>query len=307
MADGKSDIKLAGPECFNWDQANPVESLKALRTFVEEEAKKATDWYWAEKNKKKGPSQKIQFMALVLTALAGLTPIVIQIIRGWDPNNLKMFDSGPIASLLVGLAAALLGLDKAFGYSSGWIRYVVTATSMTRVLQEFRMDWATLYSASSQNPTLEQQAALIQRAKTFIVDIQAMLLQETKDWAAEFQSNAAQMERDVKTQLDSLKSQVERISKERLEAARPGAIELTVANADKTDGFRFDVLLEGKTGAFTGTATSTKTWAKVDVPPGQYRLKIDAKAKGAGVAQEAVIEVKPGEKKDVALALPIAA
>jgi hypothetical protein len=139
------------------------------------------------------------------------------------------------------------------------------------------------------------------------VDIQAMLLQETKDWASEFQSNTAQMERDVKTQLDSLKAQVERISKEREEAARPGSIELTVANADKTDGFRFDVLLESKSGAFSGAATNTKTWAKVDIAPGQYRLKIDAKANGAGVAQEAVIEIKPGEKKDVALTLPIAA
>jgi hypothetical protein len=31
------------------------------------------------------------------------------------------------ASLFLGVAAALLGLDKAFGYSSCWARYVLTA------------------------------------------------------------------------------------------------------------------------------------------------------------------------------------
>jgi hypothetical protein len=223
MASGKSDIQTAGSECLSWDSSDPVKSLQDLRTFVEDEAQKTTDWYWREKNKKKGPSQRIQRFALLLTAAAGLTPIVIQVIKNWDTSKFQGFDSGPLASLLVGLAAALLGLDKAFGYSSGWVRYVLTATSMTRLLQEFRMDWVAIYAASAAPPSPEQLAALIQRAKKFVVDVQDQVLQETKDWASEFQGNAGQNEKDVKSQLDSLKAKVDRISKESGDAARPTA------------------------------------------------------------------------------------
>jgi hypothetical protein len=305
MADGKNDIHTAGPECLNWNSADPVKSLQGLRTFVEEEAQKAINWYWREKNGKKKPSRAIQFLALVLTAAAGLVPIVIQIVKNLDSNRLKGFDSGPVASLLVGVAAALLGLDKAFGYSSGWTRYTLTATSMTKLLQEFRMDWVALFAASTSPPASEQQAALIQRAKDFVSAVQGALLQETKEWATEFQSNMTQMEKDVKSQLDALKAQVDRIAKEREDASRLGAIELTVANADKTDGFRCDIVLEGKTGKFSDSVSNSKVWTHISTTPGQYKVTIDAKAKGSPVSTSTILEVKPGETAKSSVTLPI--
>jgi hypothetical protein len=62
--------------------ARPAESLNALRNFVETEAQKYIDWYWARKNAKKLPSQIVQFGALSLTAFAGLAPIVFQVLKG---------------------------------------------------------------------------------------------------------------------------------------------------------------------------------------------------------------------------------
>jgi hypothetical protein len=103
----------------------------------------------------------------LLTA-AGLVPIIIQLVKNAGANWAKGFDSGPLASLFVGIAAALLGLDKAFGYSSGWTRYVLTGTSMTKLLQEFRMDWLALSAAAAGAPNEERQAAMIQRAKEFV-------------------------------------------------------------------------------------------------------------------------------------------
>src|SRR6185295_7156326 len=100
----------------------------------------------------------------------------------------------------------------------------------------------------------------------------------------EFQGNTAQMEKDVKGQLDALKTQVEKLAKEREDAARPGAIELAVDNADKTDGFRFDVVLEGKAGSTSGAAANSKVWAQINVAQGQYKITIDAKVKGIPVS-----------------------
>lgn len=304
MADDKNirNIRPEEPDRIAWDSADPAKSLQNIRNVVEQEGQKAIDWYWKAKRWKGLPSRWIQFSALVFTAAAGLVPIILQLIK--NTGAVKNFDSGPLASLFVGIAAALLGLDKAFGYSSGWTRYVLVATSMTKLLHEFRMDWLALSAASAARPTAEQQAAMIQRAKEFVSTVQGMVAQETKDWASEFQSNMAQMEKDLKAQLDSLKAQVNKELKEREAATKPGAIELTVTNADKTDGFSFEVVLEGQSGKSTDSVSNALVWTRINAAPGQYRVSINARSKGNVTSTSTIVDVKPGETAKPSVTLP---
>jgi len=301
-----SNIRAHETQEVIWDNNDLVASLRAVRKNAEDESQKAIDWYWRKKRWKSRSSQGVQFTALVLTAAAGILPVIVQVLKNLRPGFPRDLDSGPIATLCVGLAAALLGLDKAFGYSSGWTRYVLTATAMTKLLHEFRMDWVAIVAASAVPPKTEEQAKLIQRAKDFISTIQGMVLQETKDWATEFQSNMAQMEKDLKTQLDALKAQVEKTAKEKEDASKPGSMELTVTNADETDGFHFDVALEGSSGKFTDSVSNAKVWSRINTPPGQYKLTVDARTKGRAVATSMVLDVKPGEIAKASVTLPIA-
>ncbi len=306
MADAiEKDVRPRAAVDIMWDSANPVQSLRDLRLAAEDEGQKAIAWYWRSKKSKASLSRAIQFFALALTALAGIAPIVVQVLRSLGVRISPNFDSGSIASLCVGLAAALLGLDKAFGLSSGWTRYVLTATSMTKVLQEFRMDWVALVAMAKDPPTSQEQAALIQRARDFISTIQSTVLQETKDWATEFQNNLAQMEKDLKSQLDILKAQVEKSAKEKEDAGKAGAIELTLTNADKTDGFCFAVILEGSPGKFVESVANAKVWTRINSAPGQYKVTVEAKVKGSPIATSAVIDVKPGETARPSLELPV--
>jgi len=298
------NIRPEEPDQFAWDSADPAKSLQQIRNAVEVEGQKAIDWYWRQKRWKRIPSQWIQFFALFLTAAAGLVPIILQLVK--NTGAAKGFDSGPLASLFVGIAAALLGLDKAFGYSSGWTRYVLTATSMTKLLHEFRMDWIALRAAAAVPPTAEQRAAMIQRAKEFVSTIQGMTAQETKDWATEFQSNMAQMEKDLKTQLDSLKAQVDKDARDKEAATKAGAIELTVANADKTDGFSFDVVCQGQTSKSTDSVSNSRVWTQINTVPGQYSISINAKYKGSIVSTATIVNVQPGGKETPSVTLPIA-
>jgi hypothetical protein len=348
------NIRPEEPDRFEWDDADPAKSLHKIRNAVEVEGQKAIDWYWKAKRWKRIPSQSIQFCALLLTAAAGLVPIILQVIKNARAVT-TVTDSGPLAALFIGIAAALLGLDKAFGYSSGWTRYVLTATSMTKLLHEFRMDWIALWAGAAVppaaaaappataaappaiatappaiatappatatappataaappataavQPTAEQRAAMIQRAKDFVSTIQGMIAQETKDWATEFQSNMAQMEKDLKTQLDSLKAQVDKDAKDKEAAAKAGAIELTVTNADKTDSFSFDVVLQGQSGKSTDSVSNSKVWTHINTVPGQYSISINAKYKGSIVSTATIVDVQPGGKETPSVTLPIA-
>lgn len=295
------------PAHIIWDSADPAKSLQELRIAVDSEGQKAIDWYWERKKWKRIPAQFVQFFALVLAAAAGLVPILIQVLKNYQIKAAWLpADSGPLAALFVGIAAMLLGLDKAFGYSSGWVRYVLSATSMTKLLQEFRIDWITLSAGCGAADPVAARCAAIQRAKEFISAMQSMVEQETKDWAAEFQSNMAQMEKDLKVQLDSLKAQVETTAKAKEVASKPGAIELTVANADKTDGFSFDVILEGQSGKSMDAVSNAKVWTRINIVPGQYKITINAKFKGIAASTSTVVVVNPGETEKPSVTLPIA-
>jgi hypothetical protein len=232
--------------------------------------------------------------------------VIVQIIKGFWPGVVPNgFDSGPLATLFVASAAGLIGLDKAFGWSSGWTRYVLTATLMTKLLHEFRLDWVAMLAASATSPTTEQQAKLIQRARDFVSTVQGMVLQETQEWAAEFKSNMAQLEKDLKSQLETLKARVEATIKEKEDASAAGSIELTVTNADKTDGFQFTVTLDGAPGKITEPVANALVWTHINTAPGHYKLNVDGKIGGKAIATAMVLEIKPRDIAKPSLTLPI--
>jgi hypothetical protein len=194
----------------------------------------------------------------------------------------------------------MLGLDKAWGFSSGWTRYVLTATSMTRILQEFRVDWVSLSAAKPAD-----EAQLIQRARQLVIDIQTALMDETRQWATEFQSNTAQMEKDVRSQLDALKAKVEKVEKEREAAEKPGGIELTIPNADKADGYQVAVVLQSAKSTVTDSLANSKVWTQIGTAPGQYKVAVAGKSGGSAFATSTIIEVKPGEIAKPTVTLPV--
>jgi hypothetical protein len=199
------------------------------------------------------------------------------------------------ASLFLGVAAALLGLDKGFGFSSGWARYVLTATSIRKSLEEFRLDWAALRAKAGTSLTADTVAPLIDRAKQFRSDIEGLVLQETKDWVTEFQSTMAQMEKDVAAQLSALKAQVDKTTKEKEAASQPGAIQLTIMNPAKAAAGSLMVTLLDSEGKSQKEAVTGASWAKINVAPGQYQLTVEATVSGAPFVDQKVITVEPGK------------
>jgi hypothetical protein len=300
------NIQPPPPGTLTWNGADPDDSLRKVQLHAEDVAQAAIAWYWRNTRWKRLLSRFIQASALMLAALSGIVPIVATIIT----NARKVpvpFDSGLVASLLVGLAAALLGLDKAFGASTGWARYVLTATTIRKALAEFRLDWTALTAVSSPLAP-EQINALLQLAKEFVTSVEGLVLQETKDWIGEFQTNMAQLEKDVKAQLDTLNAKVEKAQQATAMLAKAGSLELTVPNADKADQLAFDVTLSPPTGSLPPErVTNTKVWAKTSVPPGHCKVVLSAAIGGKPATAQSIVEIKPGEitKATVPLQLPL--
>jgi hypothetical protein len=287
---GSLNIDAEAKDVPRWDPAKPTESLLEIHSYVICEAIKSTDWYWKHKGAKAFFSQAVRFLAWVLAAVGGLLPIVASLFKG--PT---VFESPLWASLFLGVAAALIGLDKTFGYSSGWARYVLTATNIRKSLEDFRLDWAELMAKAGNPPTAEQVAPLIERAKQFRSEVEGLVLQETKDWVTEFQSSMAQMEKDVAAQLANLKAQVDKTIQARDTASKPGTIQLTIddpGNKAVAGTLQLAVTDSGNKTVYKGTLTQLN-WASSFMPPGQYLLTLDLN--NLPIGQSALVTVPSGD------------
>jgi hypothetical protein len=295
-----NDLGAGAPACPPWNCGDAADSLQGILKYVEQQALDSIDWYWRSKRWKALISRWIQFLAVVLTSGAAIVPIVGQFLHNGTLTN------GLLASLLVGLAAGMLALDRAFGFSSGWARYVMAATNIRKALEEFRMDWAALIAKGCPNPTAEQIGALIERAKDFRVTVEGLILQETRDWVTEFQNNLSQLEKDATAQLARMKAQNDKSAQARAAASQPGSIQLTVPNADKADHATIQIKLEDAGGALADESVAgSKTWVGLSLSPGQYRVTVSAGMSGKPVSTTAAVIVKPGEISQAEIALPI--
>ena len=133
---------IAFPE-LTWDGDDavrgPLLHLYRYATFVGEDA---ISWYFRKKRWKARIGRLLRFLAIFLTTAGGLLPFVVA--SGLFNDTDDRFKWSQLGYILLALAGGCVLLDKFFGFSSAWVRYVTTALALQRHLARFQFDWATL-------------------------------------------------------------------------------------------------------------------------------------------------------------------
>jgi hypothetical protein len=291
-------VKL--PE-LQWDAENAANSLQAVYAHVVGDAQAATDWYEGARKPKKYGGLIIRIAAVVLVSTAGLLPILNSLLNGDQAPSQGNFLLKPLtASFAIGLAAALVGFDKYFGFSTGWMRFVTTAMQIRAAMEAFEMDWTCLRASwHGQTPTGDQVDGALAKCKEFAGTLNKLVADETNQWVQEFQASLKQVDdavsaaqTEAQKRADAEKARVEAAKAEeqkRLEAAKPGALNLTVANTDKAGG-KFSVQVgSGAVLQFVGG-----TAAIPNVAPGLQKVRVFAVIDGSEHAQERIVTVSAG-------------
>jgi hypothetical protein len=191
---------------LSWKDSDVENSLAELRRYVENEAQEQIAWYYAKKSRKAQVSTALRFAAILLFVMGGLVPIIKATLLPEVIRKLP-FDFGQAGYLLIGVAAGCVGLDRFFGYSTGWIRYITTAMALEKSLEEFRMEWArNIVKLRGGSPNEQQLDQLIQTCEVFSLAIKGQVEEETKAWVTEFQSNLTQLEKDLQAKADEVKT-----------------------------------------------------------------------------------------------------
>lgn len=269
--DKRKDLAHHELEGLSWEPGKVLGSLDAVFQHVTEVAKNAITWYWQSKRRKKRGAVLLRLGAILGTSVAGILPMLTQI----SATGGKAGIPPAWASVSLGIAAALVGLDRFFGFSSGWTRYIAAEMRLRQILEEFQMDWEAQKAIwKGAAPTDDQAQGMLGRAKAFVVQVDAIVQEETKAWIAEFQTTLSQLDEAVKA---------------KVAVTELGGLNVSVANGDQCEN-GWDLSIDsGSSRGYAG-----KTAALRDLVPGVHTLRAAGAIGGKPKQAEAVVSVPAG-------------
>jgi hypothetical protein len=259
---------------------SPAAYLKALRKEVENKAIESINWYIRKKQFNSLGSRFLRVLAILLTCIGGLFPIL----QGIDLPYIQV--NGQYGYIALAMAATCMALDKFMGLSSSWMRYITTSFTLQKDLAEFQTDWILMWSeVKSDTPTSAQYKKILHRIKVFRLKILTEIEQEIQLWTSEFQSNLAQLQM---------------FTKAKLEFYQPGIIDLTVTNATCAKQ-GLTVMIDSLT-----VALMTNPQLQIGhIMPGQHKVTIHGIVEGQDVQTSHIINMLPNGIVELKLSLPI--
>ena len=290
----KPDIRVETPLVWNEYKEKTIDqALPSIYRHACEASKRSAEWYWSSIKTKRQTSLTVRFVTILLLILGTLSPVLAGL-RAEAADKLQLTQLGVCALALGGL---LQVADRVFGWSSGWIRYITTATAMENLARKFELDWAAYI--------LEKSGALTNADIRPLFDIAAQLQEslmklqsdETEKWQAEFSTGGALLGDVIKSQRESGEKAVEAAAavlaaQETLAEANakgkgPGAVEVSLVH--KADPVPVVISLDDKGGeTYLGTM-----WSHVNVLPGPHIVTVQSDAKPPVVVKR-VVEVPAG-------------
>jgi conflict system pore-forming effector with SLATT domain len=256
---------------LSWERGNVVRSLETLFEYITKEAESAINWYLRQKRSKQNRARLLRFCSIIAGTIAGLIPILGQIFA----KNGQPIIQPAWASVALGITAALVLLDRFFGYSSAWMRYIATELNIRQLTQELQLDWeADKATWLGSEPTPDQLRSTLARFKAFVTQVNTIVRQETDAWIQEFQSTL---------------KQIDEAAKAKVAVSELGAVNITVTNGDACDdGWNLSID-QGNPTNHRG-----KTAGVGDLVPGIHTLKVNGLIGGNPKQAEAAISVTAG-------------
>jgi SMODS and SLOG-associating 2TM effector domain 2 len=269
-----------------WAPDTDAASVSAIMSFSESIGTNAEAWYFGRVKVKKFGGRILRVGAIMLTTLGGLLPMISEMARAAkERHEMMVFTFSPVwASVFIALAGALLLLDRFWGFTSAWVRYLTTGQKISEALATFRFDIQDCRRGwSGGRPSSEQIGYALQRCREFVGLINAIVREETNAWASEFQGTL---------------SKIDEAMKNAPSVTAHGALDLKVANGDAVSEWVVQI------GGGAPQKRSGKEIAFGGLSPGLITVRITAVDNaGKPLAIERSVLIKSGEATNLSVTL----
>lgn len=278
-----------------WDkykEKQPDEIAQVVHSHIEAASRQMCDWYWRSIRTKRKTSMWARGTAFLLLVI-GTT---LQLFASSGQTAVDKLIMTQLAIACLALAGLTQLADRVFGWSSGWMRYVATVTTMENLVRVFQMDWGKYLVAMNDPLNIKDARALFDLARGFEQDLARLQSDETTKWVAEFNANMALLDSLIKIQRAEADKRLESIrtslseqgtaAKAADSARLPGALEvkLTFKSEPKLIKIALD---QESPREFLGDS-----WTSLNLPPGRHVVRIVTTSQPPRTI-ERVADVKP--------------
>jgi hypothetical protein len=294
-------------DLLKWDsymKGSAQESLEEMYGHASSLSQDTRNWYWASIRNKRMASQIMRWLAFLLL-LAGT---VMPLLAGLSDVAAARLQCTQVGIVMLAVAGLLLYADKAFGWSSGWLRYVTTILAMENRTRKFELEWANYMVGKTAAISADDVKALFAIAKQFEEDLAKLQSDETDKWVAEFNSGLALMGEIIKSQRETIEKTAETartavdVQKQKAEAEAKanldGNIEVSITYKAPEAAKPINIGLDGEAKQlFFGSS-----WARLNVKPGQHQVSVETTGQPAKRIEKVVV-VSPGSAAKAEIAI----
>ena len=250
----------------SWDEysnKNVNEALPEMYKHAKKFSEETRSWYWKSIKSKRLSSQITRFLSVILLICGVILPLLSGLFTD-ATTRLNYTQTGVITLAIAGLIQAA---DRIFGWSSGWLRYIMTVTEMESITRKFDLDWANYMINKTGQIEENDKRALFELVKQLENNIIKLQSDETQKWFTEFSNSMTLLNDLIKTQRESAEKAVEN-AQSKLDEQKPGGIEITLKH--KADPLPVLISIdENAPDSFAGTI-----WSKLNISPGQHTVCI---------------------------------
>lgn len=202
----KSDIKKESSLSWNrYNDKSPEEALKQLYEDTHELSKTKRDWYWTSIKTKRWTSLSVRLLAFLLLLVGTALPLL----AGLSNDAAARLTCTQVAVVLLAAAGLLQVADKIFGWSTGWMRYITTATDMEAATSGFDIDWSKYLLAKSGPLEAADIRALFALSEGLERQLMKLQTEETNKWVSDFNAGVSLLDSLIKAQRDETQKQLE--------------------------------------------------------------------------------------------------
>jgi hypothetical protein len=262
-----------------WDTQQTLQSLNEIRKIVEGEAEKAIRWYYEKKRTKVWYSQWLRMLSVVLGSIGAAIPFISAtnlFKTSGDVAELAILRTNQWGYVFILAAGTCVAMDKLFGFSTNWIRFVDAATKIETLLGRFRIEWyKQMALADIAGQPAEAIGKLFDTLLEFVTKMRDVIEKETGDWIVEFRSNLTKLAEDTKAsqearekQIQAHVDQIRQIAKDREQ--KTGAVTVTVTNfAALGNNFTWSLELDNEV---RKASIDRSAFIVKDLDPGTYLI-----------------------------------
>jgi hypothetical protein len=177
---------------LDWSPEAMDASLTKCKDYVVTRAMDAIAYYQYAKRPKKRWAIWLRMGALLFAGAAGILPILSQIVTDASGDS---YIAPAWASVFLALAAGAVAIDRFFGFSSAWMRFMASELRLRRALDDFELEWsATRAGWGGEAPDATRAQEMLGRARTFLAQVADIVKEETDQWLTEFNENIRQLD-----------------------------------------------------------------------------------------------------------------